>query len=139
MATDDDTPSELIKRIFRDRQDGCLDVGLGLLRALADSLGNIIGDSGFDSLLARAARRVATDHPWLQLARCNRADPEWHWFRQSFDGQSAADICSACSSLLTVFVDILTVLIGGHLTTLILENAIGHASAGKKGKEQDNG
>jgi hypothetical protein len=140
MATDDELPRAIITRILSGPPETRIDVSIELLQTLANSLSNIIGEDGFESLLFRTARRVGNDYPWLQFdPRARPADPEFELFRHCFEGQSLADIEAASTLLFTTFVDILALLVGEHLTKLILKNALGRAYASKISKEQDNG
>ena len=140
MATDDELPREHIRRILLDRPEACVDVSVELLRSFSESLGNIIGDDGFRSLLFRAARRVSAEYPWLEAyPAAMQSDPDYAVFRQCFEARSAADTQSATTRLFTGLIDILASLVGAHLTNIILENAVARASARKNGKEQDNG
>ncbi|MES2316710.1 MAG: hypothetical protein V4631_04380 [Pseudomonadota bacterium] len=140
MATDDELPREIIERVLSGPAETCTDVSIELLQILANSLSNIIGEDGFESLLFRTARRVGNDYPWLQFdPRARPADPEFELLRQCFQGQDPAEIQAASTLLFTTFVDILTLLVGAHLTKLILKNALGRAHAGKISKEQQNG
>jgi hypothetical protein len=140
MATDDESPRELIIRILSESPETTADVSIELLQILANSLSNIIGEDGFEALLFRTARRVGNDYPWLQFdPRARPADPEFELLRICFEGQDPADIHAASILLFTTFVDILALLVGAHLTKLILKSALGRARAAKISKEQHNG
>ena len=140
MATDDELPRAIIERVLSGPPENCTDVCIELLQVLANALSNVIGEDGFESLLFRAARRVGNDYPWLQFdPRARPADPEFELLRLCFQGQSAADIQAASILLFTTFVDILALLVGAHMTKLILESALGRARAAKTSKEQHNG
>jgi hypothetical protein len=140
MATDDELPRDIIARALSGPPDTCIDVSIELLQMLANSLSNVIGEAGFESLLFRTARRVGIEYPWLQFdPRARPADPEFELFRKCFEGQTADDICAASMLLFTTFVDILTLLVGAHMTKLILKTALGRAHAAKISKEQQNG
>ena len=140
MATDDELPREIIHRVLSGPPESCIDTSIALLQILANALSNIIGEDGFEALLFRAARRVGNDYPWLQFdPRARPADPEFELLRLCFEGQNPADIEAASTLLFTTFVDILTSLVGAHLTKLILKNALGRAHAAKISKEQHNG
>jgi hypothetical protein len=140
MATDDESPHKLIASVLSGNPDTAADVSIELLQILANSLSNIIGEDGFEALLFRTARRVGNDYPWLQFdPRARPADPEFELLRVCFEGQEPADIQAASILLFTTFVDILALLVGAHLTKLILESALGRARAAKISKEQHNG
>jgi hypothetical protein len=140
MATDDESPRELIASVLSGNPETATDVSIELLQILANSLSNIIGEDGFEALLFRTARRVGNDYPWLQFdPRARPADPEFELLRVCFEGQEPADIQAASILLFTTFVDILALLVGAHLTKLILISALGRARAAKISKEKHNG
>ena len=140
MATDEQLPRDIIERVLSGPPENCVDASIELLQILANSLSNIIGEDGFESLLFRTARRVGNDFQWLQFdPRARPGDPEFELLRLCFEGQDAADIRAASTLLFITFVDILALLVGAHLTKLILESALGRAHAGKTSKEQHNG
>ena len=140
MATDDELPRVIIERVLSGPPETCIDVSVELLQILANSLSNIIGEDGFESLLFRSARRVGNDYPWLQFdPRARPADPEFELLRVCFEGQEPADIQAASILLFTTFVDILALLVGAHLTKFILKNALGRSHAVEISKEQQNG
>ena len=140
MATDDELPREIIQRILSGPPESYTDTSIELLQILANSLSNVIGEDGFESLLFRTARRVGNDYPWLQFdPRARPADPEFELLRLCFEAQDPAEIQAASTLLFTTFVDILALLVGAHLTKLILKSALGRARAVKTSKEQQNG
>jgi hypothetical protein len=140
MATDEELPREIIERVLSGSTESCVDVSIELLQILANSLSNIIGEDGFESLLYRTVRRVGRDHPWLQFdPRARPADPEFELFRLCFAGQDAQQVRAASSLLFGTFVDILAMLVGAHMTKLILKSALGRARAGLISKEQHDG
>lgn len=140
MATDDESPRELIASVLSGNPETAGDLSIELLQILANSLSNIIGEDGFEALLFRTARRVGNDYPWLQYdPRARPADPEFELLRVCFEGQEPADIQAASILLFTTFVDILALLVGAHLTKLILESALGRARTANISKEQQNG
>jgi hypothetical protein len=140
MATDDELPREIIERVLSGSSQSCVDVSIELLQILANSLSNIIGEDGFESLLYRTVRRVSRDYPWLDFdPRARPADPEFELFRICFVGQDPVQVRAASSMLFGTFVDILAVLVGTHMTKLILASALGRARAGIISKEQNDG
>jgi hypothetical protein len=140
MATDDELPREIIERVLSGPPETSVDVSIELLQVLANALSNVIGEDGFESLLFRAARRVGNDYPWLQFdPRARPADPEFELLRLCFVGKDQLEIRAASILLFTTFVDILALLVGAHMTKLILKSALGRARAAKISKEQQNG
>jgi hypothetical protein len=140
MATDEESPRAIIERILSGSPDTCVDASIELLQILAESLSNIIGEDGFESLLYRTVRRVGRDYPWLHFdPRARPADPEFELFRQCFAGQDAAQVCAASMLLFGTFDDILAKLVGAHMTQLIFKSALGRARGGLISKEQHDG
>ena len=140
MATDEELPSEMIERALSGSPDSCVDVSIELLQSMANSLSNVIGEDGFESLLYRAARRVSRDFPWLQFdPRARPADPEFELFRLCFVGQDPVQVRAASQLLFGTFVDILSVLVGAHMTNIIMRSALGRTRAGTISKEQHDG
>ncbi len=140
MATDEELPRAMIERLLSGSPQTCVDVSIELLQILANSLSNVIGEAGFESLLYRTTRRVGRDFPWLQFdPRARPADPEFELFRHCFVGQDPAEVQAASLLLFGTLVDILSVLVGEHLTKLILTSALARARVGIISKEQHDG
>lgn len=120
--------------------DAVVDTSIELLELLANSLISMIGEQGFETLLYRSAHRVSQDFPWLIFdPRARPADPEFHLLRRSFEGQDPVQAGAAITLLFNTLFDILSTLIGTHLTMLILQSATGRVGVTKMSKEQDNG
>lgn len=131
MATDDNLPHDLVQRFIAAVPDTAGIASVELLQMLADALGNVIGEEGFESLLSRSVRRASVCYPWLQLdPKDRRTDPEFEQLRQAFHGRDAAEAQAASTLLFTTLVDTLAILVGVHLTTLILTSALASARAG---------
>lgn len=140
MATDDDSPRAIIGQALSRDPDAIVNTSIELLELLANSLIGIIGEQGFETLLFRSAHRVNLSYPWMMFdPRSRPADPEFNLLRRCFEGQDLAESTAASILLFNSFIDILTLLIGDHLTMLILHAALGRAGAAKISKEQDNG
>ena len=140
MATDEELPHAIIESVLSGSPETCVDVSIELLQILANSLSNIIGEDGFESLLFRTVKRVGRDYRWLHFdPRARPADPEFELFRQCFAGQDPDQVRAASILLFGTFVDILAVLVGAHLTKLILKSALGRARGGIISKEQQDG
>jgi hypothetical protein len=138
MATDDDSPRELIGRALARDPDAIVNTSISLLELLANELIGIIGEQGFETLLYRAVHRVHLDYAWMMFdPRARPADPEFNLLRRCFERQDPAQAAAASTLLFNTFTDILTLLIGEHLTMLILRAAFGrHAGAEQMSKEQ---
>lgn len=140
MATDEDSPGAIIRRLLASKQDDAINTSIEILELLANSLVGIIGEHGFETLLYRSAHRVNLDFPWLIYdPRTRPADPEFHTLRLSFENKPPPQAQAASELLLTTLMDILAVLIGEHMTKLIVQAALGRAGASNISKEQDNG
>ncbi|MDB5958985.1 MAG: hypothetical protein JWP59_279 [Massilia sp.] len=140
MATDEDSPRAIIARLLASDPDAAVDTSIAILEQLASSLVGMIGEHGFETLLYRSAHRVNLDFPWLLYdPRTRPADPELNQLRDCFDGQDKAPAYAASELLLTTLLDILAVLIGEHMTKLIVQPALDRASTRNKSKEQHNG
>lgn len=117
-----------------------INTGIELLEVLANSLIGMFGEQGFETLLFRSAHRVSLAFPWLIFdPRARPADPEFHLLRRCFEGQDPAQASAAITLLFDSLIDILSILIGAHMTTLILQSAIGRVGETTMSKEQDNG
>jgi hypothetical protein len=140
MANDEELPYEIIERVLAVSPERCADASIELVQILANSLCDIIGEEGFESLLFRASHRVGRDFPWLQFdPHTGPADPEFVLLRHCFEGQDPLEVRAASTLLFTTLLDILAVLVGAHLTKLILNSALGRARAGKISKERHDG
>jgi hypothetical protein len=140
MATDEDTPRAIIRRLLAANRDEAVNTSIEILELLANSLVGIIGEQGFETLLYRSAHRVNLAFPWLSYdARTAPSDPEFKLLRDCFEGQPVEQAHAASELLLTTLIDVLAVLIGEHMTMLIVQPALARASARNNSKEQDNG
>lgn len=139
MATDEEQLRELIGTALSGSPDGCAEVSVSLLQGLARSLNHIIGEDGFNSLLFRTAHRVGQDYPWFRFdPRTLPADPQFAAVRRCFEGQEPEQARAASMRFFGTFIDVLASLIGAHLTTLILNSALGGVSAATSSKEQND-
>lgn len=137
MASDHEPPRQIVERYLAAQPPAVVDSTIALLQLLANALVTIIGEDGFEALLLRSAQRAARQFPWLQFdPRARRADPEFDLLRRSFDGRDPADSAAASMQLFSTFMDILVSLIGEHMTTLILRQALNRAGADTNSKEQ---
>lgn len=140
MATDEDSPRAIIELALARDPGAVVDTSIELLELLASSLIGMIGEQAFETLLFRSAHRVNAEFPWMIFdPRARPADPEFHLLRRCFEGQSLTQASAASTLLFNTLIDILSTLIGTHMTMLILQSATGRAEAIKKSKEQDNG
>lgn len=131
MATDEHLPHDLVQRFIAAVPETAGVASVELLQMLANALGNVIGEDGFESLLSRSIRRAGARYPWLQLdSRERPADPEFEQLRKAFQGRDPAEAHAASMLLFTTLVDTLAILVGAHLTTLILTSALASARAG---------
>ncbi len=137
MATDDDSPRAIIGHALSRDPDAIVNNSIQLLELLANSLIGIIGEQGFETLLFRSVHRVNLEFPWMMFdPRSRPTDPEFNLLRRCFEGQDLAQVKAASTLLFNSFIDILALLIGEHLTMLILHAALGRAGAEKISEEQ---
>ncbi|MDL2358223.1 MAG: hypothetical protein QFF03_23495 [Pseudomonadota bacterium] len=141
MATDDDSPRAIIGNALARNPEAIVNTSIELLELLANGLIGIIGEQGFDTLLYRSVHRVNLEYPWMMFdPRSRPADPEFHLLRACFEDQDVVQTRAASTLLFDTFIDILGLLIGEHLTMLILHAALGRrGGAAKNSKEQHNG
>jgi hypothetical protein len=137
MATDDDSPRAIIGRALARDPDGIVNTSIDVLERLASGLIGIIGEQGFETLLFRSIHRVNLEFPWMICdPRVRPADPEFNALRRCLEGQDVAQATGASTLLFNTFIDILSLLIGEHLTMLILNAALDRAGMEKISKEQ---
>lgn len=140
MAIDEDTPRAIIASLLARHPDDAVDTSIAVLELLANNLVGMIGEQGFETLLYRSAHRVNLDFPWLLYdPRKRPSDPEFNLLRLCFEGRTTAETQAASQLLLTTLIDILGVLIGEHMTKLIVQPALSRAGARNNRKEQENG
>jgi hypothetical protein len=140
MATDEVSPRAIIELALEREPAAVVNTSIELLELLANSLIGMIGEQGFETLLFRSAHRVSVEFPWLIFdPRSRPADPEFHLLRRCFEGQDPAQARAAITLLFNTLIDILSTLIGTHMTTLIFASATGRVGVIKLSKEQDNG
>ena len=102
-----------------------------LLQILASALSAVIGEDGFRSLLMRSMRQASASYPCLQLDLKERpGDREFEQLLQACQGCEPEEVQAAYMLLFTTFVDTLSMLIGAHLTTIILTSALASARVG---------
>ena len=131
MATDEHLPHDLVERFIAAIPESAGIASVELLQMLAESLSNVIGEAGFESLLLRSMRRAGTRHPWLHIDPRERpGDPEFEQLRQLFQDRDPAEVRAASLLLFNTLVDTLATLVGAHLTTLLLTSALASARAG---------
>lgn len=139
MATDEQLLRELIGQALSGSPDGSADVSIALLQRMDKSLSGIIGDDGFNTLLSRTTQRVGNVFPWLRVdPGMLPADLEFETLRRCFEGQAPDQARAASTLLFGTLMDVLASLIGAHLATLILNSALGGASAAISSKEQND-
>lgn len=131
MALDQNHPRDMVEHFLASAAETVAVAGVELLQILGRSLRDVIGEEGFDSLLLRSLRRAGARYPWLQLDDKERpGEPEFVQWLQACRGRDPVEVQAAYMLLFTTFVDTLSVLIGAHLTTLILTSALACARVG---------
>jgi hypothetical protein len=137
MATDEERLRGLVGQTLSASLDDCAEVSIALLRSMAHSLVQIVGEQGTDLLLQRVVHRVASKHPWFQLASSTpRVDPGLAALRACFEKQEPVQLHAAIMLFFGTLIDILISLIGEHLTTSIFNSALSGATATTSSKQQ---
>ncbi|MES2756828.1 MAG: hypothetical protein V4693_05590 [Pseudomonadota bacterium] len=132
MATDDDSPRELIERELARDPDSIVNTSIELLELLANALIESIGEQGFEILLFRSIQSVNLDFTWLMFdPRSRPADPEFNALRRCLEGEDLAEAAAASVLLFNTLIDSLELLIGKHLTMTTLQAALGRAETQK--------
>jgi hypothetical protein len=130
MATDAHSPRGIIGAALARDPDEIVNASIDMLERLANTLIGIVGEPGCETLLFRSVHRVNLDFPWLMFdPRSAPADPEFHVLRRCFEREDRAQVRAASTLLFNTLIDLLTLLIGAHLTMLVLQEALGGAGA----------
>jgi hypothetical protein len=127
---------EIIRKAMLQWQDAIPDGTLDLWERLAFVLVSIIGEGGFQSLYSRSLHLAHAKFPWLPSTFPPQpADSRFSGLKASLEGQDSTVASEASVALLLTFIDILTLLIGEHLTTSILRSAWGDDAVAMAAKE----
>ena len=115
---------QTIKRLTTQTTDQVADAAFFLWEQMAIHIIAIVGDGGFNSLYARSLFLTKPRYPWLAgQAEAVQTWPRLEELKNSFEGQTPAQIREANALLLMTFTDILVTLIGEQLTTRLLNSA----------------
>lgn len=115
------------------------DAAVALWEPFANEIIAIIGVNGFDSLFARSVYLTQSTFPWLDGGPATPPDDQrFVGLKASLDGAAPELARAANRLLLTIFTDILALLIGEPLTTRILDSAWGNGAPNKLGKDLTN-
>lgn len=118
----------MIQQAVLQRPDAYLEQSMLLWERLAVQLISVIGEGGFNSLYARALHLSKKTFPWLADCALPAPDADASQFdalKTCLGEREFAEASQASIRVLITFIDILTVLIGEHLTTSILRSAWG--------------
>jgi hypothetical protein len=135
MQTSDLLRHQMIKSLMAKHTEKVADAAILIWEQMANEIISIVGEGGFNSLLARSVFLTQSTHPWLGASSSGNTDNSFsssaqtgHRFaalKVSFEGQTLAQASEANSLLLLNFTDILASLIGEQLTISILRTAWG--------------
>jgi len=112
-----------LMREIRVAQDtvGVAHATAGLWECIARQLAPIIGLGGFHSLFLRSLQLTRASLPWLALAdSSDRSQAQTVDLLLNLDGRDANEALGASDLLLSNFIELLVVLIGGALTLRLL-------------------
>ena len=112
-------------------------ISVQLREQLATCLVPIVGKDGFQALYDRSLHLAAANYAWLPSSGGHRFEPgdtPFGGLAGSLADKPAQDALEACILLLSTFVDILSLLIGEHLTTNLMHVAWGSVFETAQGK-----
>ena len=112
-------------------------ISVQLWDQFATCLAPIVGKDGFQALYDRSLHLAAASYVWLPSAGGHffeSGDTPFGGLEDSLQGKPAQEALEACILLLGTFVDILSLLIGEHLTTNLMRVAWGPAFETAQGK-----
>lgn len=116
----------IITRLVMQRPEAMLDVTLHLWDRLTAELVSIIGEGGFQSLYSRSLHLTSKTFPWIVLdPPSQEMDSRFASLKTNLEGRDSKEASEASIALLSIFIDILSSLIGELLTTSILRSAWG--------------
>jgi hypothetical protein len=136
MAIIDNQRHQKIKYIIMQQPDAVVSVTLHLWECLSHELSSIIGEGGFQSLLARSAHLTRKAFPWIDLGPTSAPTASrFVNLKNCLEEQDCESACNASIALLNTFIDILIALIGEPITASILHSAWGNDSMNIAGPE----
>jgi hypothetical protein len=127
----------MIRRIMTASLDPPGQISVQLWAQLATCLVPIVGKDGFQALYDRSLHLAAANYEWLPAASGHSfegGDTPFGGLAGSLQGKPAHEALDACILLLSIFVDILSLLIGEHLATNLMRVAWGSAFETAQGK-----
>lgn len=132
---------QLIKDLMPSPPLGASNAPISAWEQMASKIISIVGEDGFNALLARTIFLGKASFPWLPDSSMEplEADHRLAELKMSFEGQAPAQASEASILLLITFTDILASLIGEELTTRILRLAWCTNISSNTAKEPQNG
>ena len=113
-----------IQLAITQRPDAVVNTSIDLWKMLASTLNSTIGAVGFHTLFLRSVYTTGKTFPWIMPGHAFQApDFEFEELRACLEGQVVTESSAASASLLNTFVDMLILLLGEQLTTVILKSA----------------
>lgn len=130
MQTSDLLRHQMIKSLMAKQTEKVADAAILIWEQMASEIISIVGEGGFNSLLARSIFLTQSSYPWLAASSSGSADKKFSLpdqpfaaLKKSFEEQAPAQAGAANSLLLLNFTNILASLIGEQLTVSILRSA----------------
>jgi hypothetical protein len=118
---------EIISRLIAQREAEVAEHAVLLWTALAAELTPIVGETGFITLYSRSLHITQRTFTWLApIPSLQQADSGFTVLQTRLAGQTSSEAVKACEVMLVTFIDILALLIGEALTTVILRAAWGN-------------
>jgi hypothetical protein len=112
-------------QIRPDVPDAIVDANIALLRVLSGALSKSMSETQFNALLACAAHRADLDCPgWRPRLRSDGGDLEYGKLCRCLLACDAQRATALINRLWDGLIDQLSVLIGSHLTLLVLRRAL---------------
>ncbi|WP_426072537.1 hypothetical protein [Janthinobacterium sp. DSP2-3-3] len=115
---------QTIQLAITQRPDAVVNTSIDLWKMLASTLKSTIGEVGFHTLFLRSVYTTGKTFPWMMPGHAfQAAESEFKKLRACLEGQVISESTAASASLLNTFVDMLILLLGEQLTTVILRSA----------------
>ncbi|MGK5049627.1 hypothetical protein ACQ4WP_27580 [Janthinobacterium sp. GB4P2] len=115
---------QTIQLVITQRPDAVVNTSIDLWKMLASTLNSTIGEVGFHTLFLRSVYTTGKTFPWMMPGHAfQAAEFEFEKLRACLEGQVITESSAASASLLNTFVDMLILLLGEQLTTVILRSA----------------
>lgn len=126
MASMDHHQRQTIQLAITQCPDAMVSTSINLWKRLASTLNLSIGEVGFQTMFLRSVYTTGKTFPWMMPGHAfHAAEAEFERLRTCLEGQEITESSAASASLLNAFIDLLILLLGEQLTTIILSSAWG--------------